>query len=617
MPIVLPHDKGLGFNIRKIAGAQHMLIQDKDLEFLLYCVFKAEELTSIPFYQDHDRTTFDGVIDTARQIAEQYFAPHNAAADENEPRFDGENVSTIPEVKTAWQHYAESGLLNARHSYGDAGMQLPALIHSACSGLFMSANPSTAAYPFLTSAAANLIHAFGNEEQKERYLPGMFNGRFAGTMALTEPDVGSSLGDLKTKAFRQDDGSFRLKGNKMYISGGDQDITENIVHLVLARIEGAPTGVKGISLFITPKYLVDDEGQCSERNDVQLAGLLHKMGYRGATSTVLNFGEKDDCRAYLIGEEGKGLSYMFKMMNEARIGVGMGAAMIGYRGYLESLAYAKDRPQGRAPSTRGSDSAPINIIEHTDVKRMLLAQKSYVEGSLALCLFAARLVDEYEEGKNEDSGILLDLLTPVVKSYPSYYGPRANDLAIQILGGAGYIREYPVEQCYRDNRLNPIHEGTHGIQSLDLLGRKLWQHNGKGQQLLLQRIQNTLKSAGQHDVLQELVSVYQKHLKELIDTTMALGQTLQSGQIDQALANSALYLDMMGRIVVAWLWLEMADQAIREFGDSESEEDQRFLKGKLQAARYFIRWELPEVSHQASLLNSFESTCMDMQADWF
>ena len=593
------------------------LINQKDLEFLLYQVFQAEQLTELPHYSEHDRTTFDGILNTSSRIAEDYFAPHNAKADEHEPQFDGEKVSTIPEVKEAWQHFADSGLLCARHRYEDGGMQLPSLLHMAANAYFMSANPSTAGYPFLTSAAANVIHAFGSDEQKATFVPHMFSGRFAGTMALTEPDVGSSLGDLTTRALPADDGSYRIKGQKMYISGGDQDITENIVHLVLARIQGAPQGVKGISLFIVPKFHTSADGSLGPRNDVQLAGLLHKMGYRGTTSTVLSFGEKDDCHGYLIGEAGKGLMYMFKMMNEARIGVGLGAAMIGYRGYLESLDYARNRPQGRSPAEKDPLSKPLNIVEHTDVKRMLLAQKSYVEGSLALCLLAARLVDEQEAGENADSGILLDLLTPVVKSFPSYYGPRANDLAIQVLGGAGYTREYPVEQCYRDNRLNPIHEGTHGIQSLDLLGRKLWQHNGKGQQLLMARVQATLKSAQGKEQLSELTASYQKHLNTLLQTTMALGKALQSGQVSAALGNSALYLDMMGKMVIGWLWLEMADKAIDTFGASAAEDDQQFLAGKLQAARYFIRWELPEIEHQAKLLAGFDDTCTTMNPDWF
>ena len=593
------------------------LVNDKDLSFLLYDVLDAESLNQIPQYRDHDRTTFDGVIQTAKRIAEDYFAPHNSKADENEPQFDGQHVSTIPEVKEAWKHFVEAGLLNPRHSYEDGGMQLPALIHSACSGLFASANPGTAGYPFLTSAAANVIHAFGSEEQKTTFLPGMFNGSFSGTMALTEPDVGSSLGDLTTKAIPQENGSYKIKGQKMYISGGDQDITENIIHLVLARVEGGPTGVKGISLFITPKYLVNQDGSLGERNDVQLAGLLHKMGYRGTTSTVLSFGENDNCTGYLIGEEGKGLSYMFKMMNEARIGVGLGGAMIGYRGYLESLDYAKNRPQGRKPTDKNQDSKPINIIEHTDVKRMLLAQKSYVEGSLALCLFASKLVDQQEAAKDEDSGILLDLLTPIVKSFPSYYGPKANDLAIQVLGGAGYIREYPVEQCYRDNRLNPIHEGTHGIQSLDLLGRKLWMHNGKGLQLLMGKVKTTLANAQEKPELKSLIKTYQNKLTTFTQATMVLGQNLQTGKVDETLANSALYLDMMGKMVVAWLWIEMAEKAIRVFGESQSEEDKQFMAGKLQACKYFIEWELGEIEHQAQLLTSLDDTCSSMEKEWF
>ena len=593
------------------------LINNKDLTFLLYNVFNAEQLTELPRFAEHDRTTFDAILNTSERIALDYFAPHNAKADANEPQFDGQKVTTIAEVKDAWRHFAESGLLCAKHDYDEGGMQLPSLLHMAANTFFMSANPSTSGYPFLTSAAANVIHTFGNHEQKAMFVPAMFSGRFSGTMALTEADVGSSLGDLSSKAIPFNDGSYRIKGQKMYISGGDQDITENIVHLVLARIEGAEKGVKGISLFIVPKFITHLDGSLAERNDVQLTGLLHKMGYRGTTSTVLSFGEKDNCVGYLLGEPGKGLMYMFKMMNEARIGVGLGAAMIGYRGYLESLDYARNRPQGRAATEKNPDSRPINIIEHTDVKRMLLAQKSYVEGSLALCLLAARLVDEQEAGNDEDSGILLDLLTPMVKSFPSFYGPSANDLAIQVLGGAGYTREYPVEQCYRDNRLNPIHEGTHGIQSLDLLGRKLWQHNGKGLKLLMARMHTTLASAADKPQLSELVSEFEQYLTQVQTSTLKLGGALQQGLVNEALANSAVYLDMLGKTVVGWLWLEMADKALDTFAASSSAEDQAFVAGKLQAAQYFIRWELPEVELQARLLQRFDRTCLDMQSTWF
>ncbi|MGE8683206.1 MAG: acyl-CoA dehydrogenase [Acinetobacter sp.] len=592
------------------------LINNKDLNFLLYDVFKAQELTQMPRYAEHDVETFNSILETAQGIASDFFAPHNAKADHHEPTFDGQQVSTIAEVKTAWQQFADAGFLCAQHDYDMGGMQLPTLINMAANAYFMSANPSTVAYSFLTAAAANVIQAFGSTAQKNTFLPPMLSGRFSGTMALTEPDVGSSLGDLSTKAIPQADGTYLIKGQKMFISGGDQDITENIVHLVLARIQDAPQGVKGISLFIVPKFKTHTDGTVAEQNDVQLAGLLHKMGYRGTTSTVLSFGERDQCTGYLIGEAGSGLKYMFKMMNEARVGVGLGAAMIGYRGYLESLDYAKNRPQGRIVSDKDPAAKPVNIIQHTDVKRMLLAQKSYVEGSLALCLFAARLIDEHQAGGNEESAILLDLITPVVKSFPSAYGPKANDLAIQVLGGAGYTREYPLEQCYRDNRLNPIHEGTFGIQSLDLLGRKLWQHNGKGLALLMQQIQQTL-DASQDGRIHPLAKRFQQHLQTVKNTTSVLGNALIQGQVDQALANSALYLDMMGRAIIAWLWLDMANKAINKFATSNHEEDQNFMAGKLQAAQYFIRWELPEVEHQAKLLVDLDETCLNMHQDWF
>ena len=592
------------------------LINDKDLNFLLYDVFKAEELTQFPRYTEHDASTFNSILDTAKGIATDFFAPHNAKADAEEPKFDGQKIITIPELKTAWKQFADAGFLCAQHSYEQGGMQLPTLINMAANAYFMSANPSSVAYSFLSSAAANVIQAFGSTTQKNTFVPHMFSGRFSGTMAMTEPNVGSSLGDLTTKASPQSDGTYLIKGQKMFISGGDQDITENIVHLVLARIQNAPQGVKGISLFIVPKFKVHADGSLDKHNDVQLAGLLHKMGYRGTTSTILSFGEKNQCTGYLIGEAGSGLKYMFKMMNEARVGVALGAAMIGYRGYLESLEYAKNRPQGRLASNKDPEAKPVNIIEHADVKRMLLAQKSYVEGSLELCLFAARLIDEHQANANEDSAILLDLITPIVKSFPSAYGPKANDLAIQVLGGAGYTREYPLEQCYRDNRLNPIHEGTFGIQSLDLLGRKLWQHNGKGLTLLTQRIQQTLAET-QLDTLKPLAQSFAQHLKTVQQTTHILGKALNQGQVDQTLANSALYLEMMGKTIISWLWLEMANKATLKFEGSTNTEDQQFMAGKFQAAQYFIRWELPEIEHYATLLTQFDDTCLNMQADWF
>ncbi len=594
------------------------LLSRQDLEFCLYEMLDTDSLLQSPRYADHSRETFNQTLETAEQVATKYFAPHNQLADEKEPWFDGETVHTIPEVKEAFRHFVNAGLLTARLEFDEGGMQLPHVVAAACTGYVTAANPSSAAYPFLTLAASNLIRHFANNELKSTYLPLMRTGLAAGTMALTEPDTGSSLADIKTSATPTEQGHYLIKGNKMFISGGDQDITDNIVHLVLAKIKGAPAGVKGISLFLVPKWLVDDNGEPTQRNDVQLAGLLHKMGYRGTTSTVLNFGERDQCVGYLIGEPHQGLKYMFMMMNEARVGVGLGAAVIGYRGYAESLEYARERPQGRHPSNKDPASKPIPIIEHADVKRMLLAQKAYAEGSIALCLYANHLIDRIETcdapERRQPLQELLDLLTPIVKSWPSEFGPKANSLAIQILGGAGYIREYPVEQCYRDNRLNPIHEGTHGIQAMDLLGRKLWQAGGLGVQTLLGEIGATLQQAGEFDELNEFCEQLQAALQLLNTTTESLGGQLQQQGPDIGLANASAYLSLSGHIVVAWLWLWQASAALKGLhNDSENP----FYRGKLQACRFFFRWELPKIQHWSHLLQSADDTCRTMQNDYF
>ena len=472
----------------------------------------------------------------------------------------------------------------------------------------------------LTMGASHLIEVFGSDEQKQRFLQPMLEGRFFGTMALTEPHAGSSLSDLRTRAEPADDGTYRLKGNKIFISGGDHPLSENIVHMVLAKLPDAPPGVKGISLFIVPKFLVNDDGSLGKRNDVILAGLFHKMGWRGTTSTALNFGDNGDCVGYLVGEPHKGLSYMFQMMNDARIGVGMGAIMLGYAGYLYSLNYARERPQGRLPDGKNPASAQVPIIQHTDIKRMLLMQKAYVEGSFDLGLYAARIVDEEQtaatEEERKNAHELLDLLTPIVKSWPSEFCLKANEMAIQILGGHGYTREYPVEQYYRDNRLNPIHEGTHGIQSLDLLARKLTQNGGAGLRQLLGLIQGTCKRAGEFSSLDALRQPLEQLLARLTEVTQALLGDLMAGKINQALANSALYLKVFGHAVIGWRWLEQAIRA--EQGLTKGNEaDVDFYRGKLQAARYFLTWEVPSCHHDLDLLAGRDDTCLSMQENWF
>jgi butyryl-CoA dehydrogenase len=596
------------------------LLSSRNLAFELYEVLDAEALTQRERFAEHSRETFDAAITTARTIAEKFFAPHNRKNDENEPRYENGEAVLIPEVKPAVDAFLEAGFLNAARSLEAGGMQLPTLLSQACFAHFQSANAASTSYPFLTMGAANLIENFGSDEQKQRFLQPMIEGRFFGTMALTEPHAGSSLSDIRTRAEPAEDGTYRLRGNKIFISGGDHPLSENIVHLVLAKLPDAPPGVKGISLFIVPKFLVNDDGSLGARNDVLLAGLFHKMGWRGTTSTALNFGDKGQCVAYLVGKPHHGLSYMFQMMNEARIGVGMGAVMLGYAGYLYSLEYARERPQGRLPDSKNPESAPVSIIQHADVKRMLLTQKAYVEGSFDLGLYAARLFDDTQTGETEDqrklAHELLDLLTPIVKSWPSEFCLKANELAIQILGGHGYTREYPVEQYYRDNRLNPIHEGTHGIQSLDLLGRKLAQNGGAGLKQLVRLIADTCERAQAYESLSTLRQPLEQLVARLQSVTLELLTDLAQGKVTATLANSALYLKAFGHTVIGWRWLEQAIRA-QEGLNTGNTADADFYNGKLQAARYFLTWEVPSCHHELAILQARDDVCLSMQNDWF
>lgn len=593
-----------------------LILSRRDIDFMVYEWLNAESLTSLPRYADHSRETFDAVLDLSAQIATEHFASHNKKNDANEPWFDGETVHMIPEVKAALDIFAEAGLIAAGQDYDLGGMQLPTLVEKACFAWFLAANVGTAAYPFLTIGNANLLLAYGTPEQKQTWVQPMMEGRFFGTMCLSEPQAGSSLADIRTRAEPDGKGRYRVFGNKMWISGGEHGLSENIVHLVLAKLPDAPAGVKGISLLIVPRHLLNADGSIGEHNDVVLAGLNHKMGYRGTTNTLLNFGEgkftpdgKPGAIAYLVGEPHKGLSYMFHMMNEARIGVGLGAAALGYTGYLHALEYARERKQGRAPGAKDPSLPPVPIIEHTDVKRMLLAQKAYVEGGLGLNLYCARLVDEERTSQGDDKSratLLLDMLTPVAKSWPSQWCLEANNLAIQVHGGYGYTRDYNVEQFYRDNRLNPIHEGTHGIQALDLLGRKVVMQGGAGLDLLLDLIQSTTAQASQLPELAELGAQLDAVIFRLADVTRKLHG---SGQPAMALANAAVYLDAFGHTVVAWIWLEQMLAATGKQGD--------FYAGKHQAGRWYFAWELPKTEQWLDLLASLDDTCLTMRDSWF
>lgn len=562
----------------------------RDLDFLLYEWLHVEELAALDRFAEHSRETFDGVLELSEQLATRYFAPHNKLSDANEPSFDGQTVTLIPEVKKAWDAFAAADLLAMSMDAELGGAQLPAVVAQAAFAWIAAANVSTSGYLMLTIANANLLAHFGTPEQIETYVKPMLAGRFSGTMALSETQAGSSLADITTRAEPAADGSYRLFGSKMWISGAEHELTENIVNLVLAKIPGGPAGTKGISLFIVPKYLAD-----GTRNGVAISGLNHKMGQRGITNTVLNF---DGAVGYLVGEPHRGIVYMFHMMNEARLGVGMGAVALGYTGYLKSVQYARERPQGRPLGVRDPSTPQVPIIEHPDVKRMLLAQKAYVEGGLALGLYCAKLVDT---GDNA----LLDILTPVAKSWPSQWCLEANSLAIQVHGGYGYTREYDVEQHYRDNRLNPIHEGTNGIQSLDLLGRKVTQNGGASMVALGERIAATV-SAARDGVAPHLADQLDAAWQRLAAVTAGM---FAAGDIEAAMANSAVYLEAFGHIVVAWIWLQQVLAADGRDGD--------FYDGKRQAARYFFAYELPRTAPQLDLLESLDRTTLEMRDAWF
>ncbi|MES2363324.1 MAG: acyl-CoA dehydrogenase [Pseudomonadota bacterium] len=604
------------------------------LDFLLYDWLAAESLNQRSRFADHSRETFDAVFDTCERIAREKYAPFNRTVDTQEPHFDGEKVLLPQATHDAQDAYAASGMLSAAQDYEMGGMQLPYTVEAAANAFFAMASVSMGS-GMLTTGNANLLMKHGTKLQQDVFAKNEFSGRFSGTMCLSEPQAGSSLSDVTTRAVpdsadHENDAlgpRYRLKGNKMWISAGEHELTENIIHLVLAKIPGPDgkliPGTRGISLFIVPKKIVNEKGELTGvRNDVALAGLNHKLGWRGTTNTLLNFGEgkypvdgQPGAVGYLVGKPHEGLRCMFHMMNEARIGVGMAATMLGMAGYHASLDYAKSRPQGRPMGVGGKDAArpQIRIIEHADVKRMLLAQKAYCEGALALELYCARLVDEQHTGAPQaadDARMLLEVLTPIAKSWPSEWCLEANSLAIQVHGGYGYTRDFPVEQYWRDNRLNMIHEGTHGIQGMDLLGRKVLMEDGRGLALLAGRINTTIERAMQVPELAAHANALGKALQHVGSATKAAWAT---GQPGDALANAVPYMQAFGHTVLAWIWLDVALAVMA----SDATKSIAARAGRLVAARYFYHYELPKIDAWLKVVETRDRTCADLPEEAF
>ena len=582
------------------------LLSDRDVEFLLYEVHDIEALTKLPAFADHSRETFDLLLGSVRRLAREALFPAYRAMDIEPPVYFEGRMKTHPRMRALYAQMSELGMIHAHRSPEVGGQSLPGTVYAMATAYLMAANTTAYGYIGLTSGAAHLIEKFGSAELKTRFMEPMLQGRWTGTMALTEPQAGSSLSDVKTRATPQQDGSHLLVGNKLFISGGDNDFAENIVHLTLARIDGAPAGTKGISLFAVPR--LREQGATLVDNDVAVAGAIHKLGARGIPSCVLNYGERNDCRGWLVGEPHRGLASMFHMMNEARIMVGLGGAATASVAYQESLNYAKDRTQGRLASEKDPSKPPVAIIEHADVRRMLLRQKAIVEGSLSLIV----AVSKHADSGGERSGLLVDLLTPVVKTFPAERGFEANALAVQVHGGYGYSQDYLVEAWLRDQKLNSLHEGTTGIQSLDLLGRKVMQGGGAGLKVFAEEVKATIDRAS--GVEQAWCTALQDALDDVIAATMELGALGAGGNVEMMLRHSADYLEMFSIVVIGWQWLEQARVAKDAL---QRGSDAGFYQGKLAAAQYWTNTEVTRVRALAALCRSGDDSYARMQPSWF
>ncbi len=595
-------------------------ISDRNLRFLLYEVNDVESLLKYPRFADHSREVFDMILDTAMRMGKDLFKPLFEEMDRKAPEYVGGEVKVHPKVREIMRAAGDGGWIASTFPYELGGQQMPFTVGVMLpTAIFGAANYSAAVYHGLTHGAAGLIASYGTQEMKDTYLPKMTAGEWQGTMALTEPQAGSSLTDLTTTATPTDQGYYKIKGQKLFISAGDHDGCDNVIHLALVRLKDAPPGIKGISLFIIPKKRIRDDGSL-EPNDVNCAGIYHKLGYRGSPITQLAFGENDDCRGWLVGEANKGLAYMFQMMNGARIDVGLAAAVISSAAYYASLEYARERPQGRRLTSKDPLSPQIPIIEHADIRRMLLFQKAVVEGSLSL-LFQCGIYEDLEhvtEGEErENYNLLLELLTPVAKTYPSEMGILSCSAGLQILGGYGFCEEFPLEQLYRDVRIHPIHEGTTGIQGMDLLGRKMTMKKGKAAQLYLAEARKAIKEARDDAELKPFADKLAEAVALLEKVTMhQFGVAAKEGP-EMFLADATVYLEFFGIIAIAWQWLRQATVAQRALASGPGEADTNFYQGKLAAFRYFFGYELPKIQGLSDRLLNQDGLTVKMKNEYF
>lgn len=569
----------------------------RNLKYLLKEVHNISELTQYESFQDYDWEACEMMLDAAHQLANAYLFPHFTVMDREEPELENGVLRVHSEVTRVVEAMAEGGWIGAGAPVEWGGMQLPRMLSIASASIFHAANNGVMGYTGLTSGAAHLILSFGSEELKNTYVPNMFGGKWQGTMALTEPQAGSSLSDVKTSATPLGEGVFRIKGQKIFISAGDHDKMDNVVHLMLARIDGAPKGTRGISLFVVPKYRLDAAGNAIP-NDVQTIGIYHKMGQKATPTVHLLMGEKDDCQGYLVGEENRGLPYMFQMMNDARIDVGLIAASIASAAYCASLEYAQERPQGRRLNDRDLNQDQTLIIHHPDVRRMLLFQKAVVEGALSLLVACARYQDVAHSAAGEEkelASLLLDLLTPVAKTYPSEMGIQSVSQGMQVLGGAGFVNDFPLEQLYRDIRITAIYEGTTGIQSQDLLGRKVMMQEGRALKALFAEIERSLEAADDYEEMQPYTAILRQKMQDLESVTRHLMGIAVTGDLERFLSDANLYMEFFGIIVVGWQWIKQATVAKRAILSGQHQgEGLRFYHSKLLTMKFFFAYEMPK-----------------------
>jgi alkylation response protein AidB-like acyl-CoA dehydrogenase len=596
---------------------ENPLLSDRNVDFLLYEVLRADRLAELAAFREHGRETFDMYIAGARRMARQVLFPAYRRMDQQAPELRDGRVRVHPSMKEIYPQLVSLGLLNATRPADVGGQQMPLTVASLAAGYLMAGNGAAYGYVGLTAAAAHLIEAFGTESLRSEYMSRLYSGEWTGTMALTEPHAGSSLSDVTTRATPTSEGHYLMQGSKIFISGADHDLTPNVVQMTLARIDGAPPGIKGISLFAIPSRRPEN-GRLVP-NDVHVAGAVHKLGSKGIPSLILSFGERGDCRGFLVGKRENGIAHMFQMMNEARIMVGMGGVATASVAYLEALAYARTRPQGRAATSRDPQKPQVPILAHADVRRMLLRQKAIVEGGLALLATTAMQADLAHHAEDETSrkraALLLDLLTPIAKTFPAEWGFESNALAMQVHGGYGYSSEYLPEAWLRDQKLNSIHEGTTGIQGLDLLGRKVVAEGGRALAILAEEIGGTTARARQAGVDATWCDRLDSAVTSLIEVTQHLGAKGMSGDIEGMMLHSADYMALASVITVAWQWLLQAAVAREAMSAARGSED--FYRGKLTAAQYWMTTELPRAALFAELCRTGEDSYARMQNEWF